>query len=169
MRSKSNPVNIIKPGQGQTSVWDYPRPPSVEAVTEVVRVLWLGRTVAETYGAVRLLETASPPTYYVPPSDVDPSLLVPGDRRTFCEWKGTAQYFDLRLGDQVSPEAAWSYPDPLQPYRALREYLSFYPGRVTACYVGSTRVKPQPGAYYGGWVTPDLVGPFKGEPGTEGW
>lgn len=110
MRRK--PLNIVRPAKGQESVWDYPRPPRAEAVSDPIRVELGGRTIAESSSAVRILETASPPTYYLPPRDVDSSVLEPSEYRSFCEWKGTAHYFTLRVGDQVSRDAAWCYPDP---------------------------------------------------------
>jgi len=128
-----------------------------------------GAVVAETRRAIRVLETAGAPVWYLPPDDVRMELLVPIDRRSICEWKGLATYFDLRVGDRVAPAAAWSYPRPSAGYEAIRDHIAFYAGRVDAASVDGEPVIPQPGGFYGGWVTPDVVGPFKGEPGTEGW
>ncbi len=156
-------------GPGQESVWDYPRPPRLEPVALPVRVEFAGRVVAESANALRVLETASPPTVYVPPADVDRSCLVRSSGSSLCEWKGVAAYFSVRVDGREARDAAWAYPDPLPPFEALRDHVSFYPGRVDACFLGDERVRPQPGPFYGGWVTSNLVGPFKGEPGTEGW
>jgi uncharacterized protein (DUF427 family) len=163
------PPDIVIPGPGQESVWDYPRPPRVEAVTARVRVEFGGTVLAESTRSLRVCETSSPPVYYIPPSDVDLSSLLPSERSSFCEWKGVAHYWSVASGARVAKDAGWSYPDPDPGYEAIRDYLSFYPRRMDACYVGEHRVTPQPGFYYGGWVTPNLVGPFKGSPGSEAW
>jgi uncharacterized protein (DUF427 family) len=159
----------IEPDPGQESVWDYPRPPRIEDTSEHVRVIFGGETIAETRRAKRVLETSGPPTYYIPPDDVRREFLVPTSRTTVCEWKGQAAYFTLRRGDALASEAAWSYPDPKPAFEAIKDYLAFYPGRVEACYVDEERVRPQAGTYYGGWITSRIVGPFKGEPGSELW
>jgi uncharacterized protein (DUF427 family) len=166
--SQSTP-KPIRPGPGQESVWDYPRPPRVEPSRRRVRVEMGGTVVAESSRAMRVLETAGAPVWYLPPDDVRTDLLVPAEGRTFCEWKGAATYFDLRVGDRVAHRAAWSYPDPSPGYEAIRGHVAFYAGRVGAAFVDGERVTPQPGGFYGGWITSDVVGPFKGEPGTEGW
>jgi uncharacterized protein (DUF427 family) len=166
---RERPAVIEPVGPGQESVWDYPRPPRVEPVRLVVRVEFGGRVIAESHRAVRVCETSSPPAYYVPPADVDLSCLLPSSRTSFCEWKGVAGYWTVRRGERVAKDAAWSYPNPDPGYEQIRDYLSFYPRRMDACYVGADRVTPQPGFYYGGWVTPNLVGPFKGVPGSEKW
>ena len=124
-----------------------------------------GRRIAATLAALRVCETAAPPTVYLPPADVDVDRLVPVPGRSLCEWKGAAVYYALAAGGQP---IAWVYPEPRVDFARLRNYLSFYPGRVE-CYVGGVSVKPQPGHFYGGWITPGLVGPFKGEPGSEDW
>lgn len=160
---------VVTPGPGQTSVWDYPRPPRVEAVPQRVRVEFGGRVIADSHAALRVCETASPPTYYVPLADVDAECLVRSQRGSFCEWKGAAHYFSLEVDGRRSPDAAWGYASPSAGFEALRDHVAFYASRVDACWVGDDRVTPQPGRFYGGWITPDLVGPFKGEPGTEGW
>lgn len=158
----------IQPGPGQESVWDYPRPPGIAPSSRHVRVELAGTVIADTRRAMRILETAGAPVWYVPPEEVRMDLLVPSDRHTICEWKGMASYFDLRLDDRVSPAVAWSYPRPSPGYESIRDHVAFYATRVEA-YVDGERVTPQPGGFYGGWVTSDVVGPFKGEPGTEGW
>jgi uncharacterized protein (DUF427 family) len=126
--------------------------------------------IAESDRAVRVLETASPPTIYVPAADVRTDLLTPSDaRRTVCEWKGRARYFDLELGGERAAAVAWHYPEPRDAFAELRDHIAFYAGRVDACWLGDELVRPQGGSFYGGWVTHEIEGPYKGEPGTEGW
>jgi uncharacterized protein (DUF427 family) len=151
------------------SVWSYPRPPRIEASRRRVRVVFDGVTVADSGRALRVLETSHPPVYYVPPQDVLRDLLQPSRRHTVCEFKGTADYFTLVGPREVSENAAWSYAHPAPGYESLAGYLAFYPGRVDACYLDDELVVAQPGDFYGGWVTSDIVGPFKGGPGTRGW
>lgn len=151
------------PGEGQESVWDYPRPPRVEPDHRRVVVKAGGATLADTTAAVRILETASPPTFYLSPEDVAAELLTEADGRSRCEWKGEAVYWSARPpGGPVVERAGWSYPDPFSDYAGIRNHLSFFPARV-ACFVDGERVRPQPGGFYGGWVTDEIVGPFKGE------
>jgi len=160
----------IEPGPGQESVWDYPRPPRIEPSGRHLRVELAGETIAESDSALRVCETAGPPVLYVPPSDVQMQLLVPvPEHSTFCEWKGNASYFDIVVGNTTASRAAWSYEDPTPSFESLRGYIAFYPGRVDAAYLGDERVRPQPGEFYGGWITNDIVGPFKGEPGSGHW
>lgn len=166
---RRRPSDIDTPGPGQESVWDYPRPPRLESVPRPLTVVAAGVTIAETGVGKRVCETASPPTYYFPPEDVRTDLLEPSSRRTFCEWKGTAVYWTLRIAGTVVVDAAWSYLEPTAPFADLRGWFAFYPARMDACRVGDWPVTPQPGRFYGGWVTPNLTGPFKGEPGTEFW
>ncbi|NIP78860.1 MAG: DUF427 domain-containing protein, partial [Gemmatimonadetes bacterium] len=125
--------------------------------------------IARTTRGARIVETAGAPVYYFPPEDVRTDLLRPSGRRTHCEWKGWAEYWSLEGRGGVVRDAAWSYPDPAPGYERVRDWLAFYAGKVDRCRVGDVPVRPQPGGFYGGWVTPDLVGPIKGEPGTEGW
>ena len=157
------------PGPGQESVWDYPRPAIAEPTGAVLRVAFAGRVIAETSNGVRTLETSHPPTYYFPQDDVDTSVLVPAARRSLCEWKGQARYFDVVVGDRVAREACWSYPSPTRSFRLLAGHFAFYPGLMETCHVDGERVTPQPGGFYGGWVTAHVVGPFKGGPGSMGW
>ena len=157
------------PGPDQESVWDYPRPPRVDPVPERIRVMIGGRTVADSARALRVLETAGAPVYYLPPGDVAMDSLIPVDKRTFCEWKGFAGYFDYVDGDGRIEQVAWSYPDPKPGYEAIRDHVAFYAGRVDEAWVGDERATPQPGRYYGGWITSRVVGPFKGEPGSGEW
>jgi uncharacterized protein (DUF427 family) len=166
---RPGPAEIEVPGPGQESVWDYPRPPRVERVERHVRVEFGGTLVAETAWAYRVLETASPPTYYLPPDSVRLAYLEPSSRTTMCEWKGQSRYWTVRVGERVARNAAWSYPQPWPGYEEIRGCIAFYAGRMGVCTVDGHRVVPQPGEFYGGWITPEIVGPFKGEPGTEGW
>jgi uncharacterized protein (DUF427 family) len=165
----ARPHDIVTPGPGQESVWDYPRPPRLERETRTVRVEFGGHTLAHTNAAQRICETASPPTYYIPPADVDQELLVAIDRSSVCEWKGEARYWDVVAGDARAAAAAWAYPRPFRPYGAIAGWFAFMPAAMQACYVGEHKVIPQPGGFYGGWITPELTGPFKGAPGTGHW
>jgi len=135
-----------------------------------VRIEHAGVLIADSRRALRVLETAGAPVWYLPPDDVRRELLRPApDRRTVCEWKGLATYFDLVVGQRISRQAAWSYPKPYPGYEAITGYLAFYAARVDSATVDGEPVRPQPGGYYGGWITDDVIGPSKGEPGTEGW
>jgi uncharacterized protein (DUF427 family) len=125
--------------------------------------------IAESQGTYRVLETSHPPVYYIPPKDVRMELLMPKKGNSFCEWKGQARYYDLNTGGQIIEDVAWSYPDPTQAFREIKDYLAFYAFKVDACYVDDERVTPQPGKFYGGWITKDVVGPFKGERNTMLW
>jgi uncharacterized protein (DUF427 family) len=162
-------VKRIEPGPGQESVWDYPRPPRVEESTRHIQVVFNGEVVAETRRARRVLETSHPPVYYIPPEDVRSEYLIPAQGQSFCEWKGAARYCDVRVGEKTAERAAWSYPTPTPSFASIADHLAFYPGKMDACYVDGQRVTPQPGDFYGGWITSEIVGPFKGEPGTRGW
>ena len=158
-----------EPGEGQESVWDYPRPPIAVDDTRSVVVRLSGTVLADTTAAVRILETASPPTFYIPPSDVRMDLLRPAHGVTRCEWKGVGEYWSVRTQEEERVEqAAWSYGDPFPEFERIRDYVSFYPGRVE-CYVDGERVRPQGGGFYGGWITSEVVGPFKGDLGAGAW
>ncbi|MCU0226535.1 MAG: DUF427 domain-containing protein [Bryobacterales bacterium] len=159
----------IVPGPEQESVWDYPRPPRLEAAPLRVRVAFHGVVIADSLNALRLLETSHPPSIYIPPADVRLDLLHPSPASSFCEWKGQASYMHLEVAGKRSVNAAWTYPHPSPKYAALAGYLAFYPSRVDACYLGDEQVQAQPGDFYGGWITAAIVGPFKGDPGTWGW
>jgi uncharacterized protein (DUF427 family) len=159
----------IEPGPGQESAWDYPRPPKLEPVGERIRVVFNDTTIAETDRAVRILETSHPPTYYIPPEDIQSGVLVPSNQRSFCEWKGQARDFDVVVGPKRAAQAAWSYPEPAAAYAELRDFVAFYAHLMDACFVGEERVQAQPGDFYGGWITSRVAGPFKGAPGTWSW
>ena len=147
------------------SVWDYPRPPAVERSGRRARVEHGGALIADSERALRVLETSQAPAFYFPPEDVRMDLLEPHARQTVCEWKGAARYWSLA----GSPAAAWSYPKPRPGYEELRDHVAFYPQAVEACFVGDERVEPSAGDFYGGWITSEVSGPFKGGPGTAGW
>jgi len=163
------PADRAVPRPDQESVWDYPRPPRVEPVPERVRVVAGGITVADTKRALRVLETAGPPVYYMPPADVRTDLIRPTEHTSVCEWKGRARYHTLVLAGREIANAAWSYPEPSPGYAAIRDHLAFYAWAVDEAWVGDERATPQPGRFYGGWITSRIVGPFKGGPGTFGW
>lgn len=156
------------PGPGQESVWDYPRPPRIEPDAREVVVRSGEVEIARTRKALRLLETASPPTFYLPRADVRADALVAASGTSYCEWKGEARYLTVVAGGRRFDAAAWFYPQPAPTYAALRDHVAFYPHEL-ACWVDGVRVVPQPGRFYAGWITPEVVGPFKGEPGSAGW
>lgn len=159
----------IEPSPGQESVWDYPRPPRLENCDKHIRVIADGVTIADSRNTKRVLETSHPPTYYIPPEDVLDGWLVASTQRSSCEWKGTARYFSIKMGELVIPDAAWCYPNPIPPFFPIRNHLAFYAELVEACFVGDEQVIPQPGNFYGGWITSGIVGPFKGDAGTNHW
>jgi uncharacterized protein (DUF427 family) len=151
------------------NVQDYPRPPAVEPVRHRLSVVFNGVEIAATDRGWRVLETHHAPTYYFPPDDIRPGVLRPSAGRTICEWKGVAQYMDVAAEPKQELRAAWTYANPTERFAAIARHVAFYPGQMDACFVGESRVDPQPGAFYGGWVTPNLDGSVKGGPGTEGW
>jgi uncharacterized protein (DUF427 family) len=159
----------IEPGPGQESVWDYPRPPRVERVQKHIEVFFNGIKIVSSDSAYRVLETSHPPVYYIPRADIRMEYLGPAEGTSLCEWKGRAAYFTVRAGDQSAERSAWSYPDPTPEFEIIKDHIAFYAGPMDRCTVDGERVIPQPGEFYGGWITKDIVGPFKGEPGTMGW
>jgi len=163
------PSSRIVPGPGQESVWDYPRPPRLEPCGRHLLVVFRGEVVAETRTGFRVLETSHPPVYYFPPADVRTAFLRPSRRGSYCEWKGQATYFAVEVGGVALPDVAWSYPVPTAAFAAIAGHVAFYAGPVDGCFVDGERVTPQPGGFYGGWITSDVVGPFKGGPGSAGW
>ncbi|MFN3774903.1 DUF427 domain-containing protein [Sphingomonas parapaucimobilis] len=163
-KPQSDPV-----GPGQESVWTYPRPAIAEPSPRHVRIAHRGIVIADTRAAVRTLETSHPPSWYLPPADIDQGVLRRSDRRSFCEWKGEAIYWHVTLGETVLRDVAWSYPNPMPGFAILRDHLAFYAGPFDHCTVDGEQVRPQPGGFYGGWITADLAGPFKGVPGSMGW
>lgn len=159
----------MQPWHGQESVWDYPRPPSLEQSRRHIVVNLGGRVVAESTAAWRVCETSHPPVYYLPREDIAEGVLIPGRGSSYCEFKGPATYWSLRVGDRLAPEAGWSYEIPSAAYADLAGAVAFYPGRVDEITLNGEPVRPQAGGFYGGWITDEVVGPFKGEPGTSGW
>lgn len=153
----------------QRRVGDFPRPPAIEAVDVPVRIVLGGETVALTEKSWRILETTHPPTYYLPPEAFAAGAITPRARTSFCEWKGWAQYFSISGGGRTEVDAGWGYPNPTAAYAAIKNHVAVYAGRMDACFVGDERVTPQPGGFYGGWITAAFLGPFKGAPGTEFW
>jgi uncharacterized protein (DUF427 family) len=151
------------------SVWDYPRPPRLEPVAKTLRVEFGGETVAESRRGYRVLETSHPPVYYIPRQDIRMEYLVAAPGRSLCEWKGAATYWSLSVNGLRSEQAAWTYERPTPAFEPIRGYLAFYASRVDACFVDGEKVVPQPGGFYGGWITSEIEGPFKGAPGTAGW
>jgi uncharacterized protein (DUF427 family) len=156
-------VQRIMPGPGQESVWDYPRPPKVDRTSKKVQVIYDGILIAETIHAIRVLETSHPPVYYIPRQDVRMEYLNSTPKTSTCEWKGMAVYYDVKGKNKENKNAAWSYPKPSAGYEAIRDYIAFYPKFMDACYVNGELVRPEPGEYYGGWVTHEIVGPFAAE------
>ena len=164
---QERPPFAEEPEPGQRSVWDFPRPPALVEFPKKVEVKWKDALLASSTKALELQETASPPTVYLPPEDVllEHFVKVP-QRQSLCEWKGSAEYW--ALADEPDKPVAWVYPRPFSEYARLQGYFAFYPQYVD-CFVDGERVRPQPGSFYAGWITDDLVGPFKGEPGSGHW
>jgi uncharacterized protein (DUF427 family) len=156
-------------GPGQESVWDYPRPSIAQAIDAHLVVVLAGETIAETRRGVRTIETSHPPTYYFPREDIAADVLRKATGSSFCEWKGAAIYFDVVVGDQVRTRAAWAYPQPTAPFEVIRDHVALYAAAMDACFVDGEQVQPQPGGFYGGWITSKVTGPFKGVPGSLGW
>lgn len=153
----------------QESVWDYPRPPRVEATPKHIQIVFNGVVIADTHNAKRVLETSHPPVYYIPQADIKMEHVVRVPGSSVCEYKGQAGYFAVVVDGKRADKVAWSYPEPTPAFATIRDHLAFYAGPMDACYVDDERVQPQPGGFYGGWITADVAGPFKGGPGTMGW
>lgn len=158
-----------RPGPGQESVWDYPRPPRLEPSAALIEVVLGGAVVARTTRSFRVLETSHPPTFYLPADAFEDGALRPAPGSSVCEWKGRAAYLDVLGGDRVADRAAWTYPDPTPGFAPLAGYVALYPGAMDRCTVDGEVVRPQPGGFYGGWITSAVVGPFKGVPGSQFW
>lgn len=165
---EQRPAFAEAPGPGQESVWDYPRPPALVADDRLVRVELGGEVIAESRRTLRVLETSHPPTFYIPREDVRMACFTEVGVGSRCEWKGEATYWDVRAGGQEVRRGAWSYERPFGEFEPVAGHLCFYASRFD-CFVDGHRVEPQPGGFYGGWITPELVGPFKGGPGSGGW
>jgi uncharacterized protein (DUF427 family) len=159
----------IEPKKGQESVWDYPRPPRMEDCLSTIRIIFSNEIIAETKSAKRILETSHPPVYYIPPEDIKMEYLIPASGKSWCEWKGVARYYSIKARDEAVEKAAWYYPEPTMPFISLKNYVAFYAGPMDACFVNGEKVAPQPGGFYGGWITKNIVGPFKGDLGTMFW
>jgi uncharacterized protein (DUF427 family) len=158
-----------KPGPDQESVWDYPRPPRLERFEGRITIELGGEVIASTQGAWRVLETSHPPTYYLPRTAFVEGVLRDAPGSSWCEWKGQARYFDLVTADRAAPKAAWTYPDPTPGFEPIANAVAVMAGQVDRCTVDGETVIPQPGGFYGGWITSAVVGPFKGGPGSAGW
>ncbi len=156
-------------GPGQESVWAYPRPAVAEACSAHIVIIHRGVTIADTRASVRTLETSHPPSYYIPPADIRAGVLRPAAGESFCEWKGVGSYWDVVVGDQVLSRVGWSYPAPTPGFAILRDHIAFYAAPFDRCLVNGEQVIPQPGRFYGGWITSAVAGPFKGVPGSYGW
>jgi len=163
------PPKPIKPKKGQESVWDYPRPPKLELTNKSIEVFFNDQCILRTNRAYRVLETSHPPGYYIPFEDIAENVLIPSERTTYCEWKGEGSYYHVKVGNKIAHDAAWYYSNPTPAFEPIREYVAFYAQKMDKCLVDGEEVAPQPGAFYGGWITNDIVGPFKGIEGSWGW
>lgn len=159
----------IEPGPNQESVWDYPRPPALASTDRRIRVVFNDTTIVDTTSAYRVLETSHPPVYYVPPEAITDGVLQDAGRTSHCEYKGRAHYYDVVVDERRASQAAWAYPSPTPRFEAIAGYVAFYAHKMDACYIDDEQVDAQEGSFYGGWVTSNVVGPFKGGPGTIGW
>jgi len=164
-----NVIKKIKPKNGQESAWDYPRPPRLEKFNKEIKIVFNGEIIVHTNNSFRVLETSHPPVYYIPPKDIKMKFLSPGNGASHCEWKGKANYYDVKVEEKEVIKAGWYYPEPTDEFEAIKNYVAFYAGKMDDCFIDGERVIPQPGGFYGGWITKNIVGPFKGEPGTFGW
>ncbi|WP_108804242.1 DUF427 domain-containing protein [Aquimarina sp. Aq107] len=166
-KGAERPSFAIEPKENQRSVWDFPRPPIIEKVSKPVIVNHKNTRIVDSSNALAVLETASPPTYYIPKNDIDMNTLVAmPNKSSMCEWKGNAVYWTLK--EVINIPVAWSYPNPFLEFEALKDHIAFYPQHLD-CYVDGEQVRAQASQFYAGWITSDLVGPFKGEPGTGHW
>ena len=165
----ARPSFAIVPGEGQESVWDYPRPPRLEPVDERIIARFGGITIADTRAAYRVLETSHPPVYYLPPGDIAADVILPVPGTSFCEFKGVASYVTLVAGGRRADRAGWRYQNPTGSFAPIAGFIAFYASMLDEARVGSEQVMPQEGDFYGGWITSRIVGPFKGAPGTLGW
>jgi uncharacterized protein (DUF427 family) len=162
-------IKRIPPGPGQESVWDYPRPPRLEDFPGEIKVVFGGFTIARSLSSKRVMETSHPPVYYIPPEDIVMEYLELNNYASWCEWKGKACYYNIVMGDTKAERAAWFYPNPVAAFKDMTDYVAFYAELMEGCFVNGEKVKPQPGNFYGGWITSNIVGPFKGIPGSWHW
>jgi uncharacterized protein (DUF427 family) len=159
----------IEPKKGQESVWDYPRPPRLETTIKEVKIVFNKIIIAQSTNVKRVLETSHPPVYYIPQKDILMEYIINVGGGSFCEWKGAAIYYSVIVNDKKAEKCAWSYPRPTKNFELIKDHLAFYAAPMDACFVAEELVIPQPGNFYGGWITSDIVGPFKGEQGSWGW
>lgn len=162
-------VNRIAPKKGQESVWDYPRPPKLETFNGSIKIIFNSEIIYENNTAFRILETSHPPTYYLPVEQFKSGVLIPIPGSSYCEFKGKANYYDIKVNDKTAHKAAWYYPKPNPVYAPIANFVSVYAHMMDACYVNDELVQAQEGDFYGGWITSNIVGPFKGGAGTWGW
>ncbi len=158
-----------KPAAGQESVWDYPRPPRLERTPKRIQIFFNGVQIVDSHSAWRVLETSHPPVYYIPPADIQMQFIRQVSGSSVCEWKGQASYYSLDVLGVQAERCAWAYLRPTPGFAPIAGYLAFYASPMDACLVEGEKVIPQPGGFYGGWITQDITGPFKGEPGTMFW
>lgn len=156
-------------GTGQESVWDYPRPAICERANRHIQIIHRGVTLADSRNALRTLETSHPPTYYIPPADIAMDHIAANPHRSLCEWKGQARYHDVVIGEERLEGIAWSYADPTPAFAPIRDHLAFYAAPFDQCLIDGEQVTPQPGGFYGGWISQYEAGPFKGIPGSRFW
>lgn len=168
MNELERPIPIT-PSDGQESVWDYQRPPRLEQTRHKITIEFNGEKIVDSRQQWRVLETGHPPVYYFPPEDVMLDFLAPEYQTTVCEWKGVARYYGLDVAGKIAEGAVWCYPEPSPAFESIAHHIAFYPGRVDRCLLDGEIVRPQPGHFYGGWVTNAIVGPFKGDPGSHFW
>lgn len=159
----------IQPQPGQESVWDYPRPPRLESSSQHIQIIFNQITLVDSHHTYRVLETSHPPVYYIPPEDIQMQYLHQTNRQSYCEWKGIANYYTIEIGDRQEIDVAWFYPNPTEQFSEIKNTIAFYPSRMDACFVDGEQVQPQPGDFYGGWITKNIVGPFKGTVDSWGW
>lgn len=163
------PIQRQDPLPGQESVWDYPRPPRLEATPKRIRAMFNGVTLLDTTRAYRVLETSHPPVYYIPQADIQMQYVSRTPRQTFCEFKGAASYWTVSVNGKTAENCGWSYESPAKGFEPITGYIAVYASKMDACYVDDEQVQAQAGDFYGGWITKDIVGPFKGGAGTWGW
>lgn len=159
----------IPPKDGQESVWDYPRPPALQKTRHSLQIYFGNSKICESSDIWRVLETSHPPVYYINPNDFKKGVLIPTSGSSYCEWKGTARYYNIGFDHHLAKNAAWYYPDPNPNFLPIRHYVAVYAHKMERCVLDGEVVKPQPGNFYGGWITSKVLGPFKGEPGTMFW
>jgi len=159
----------IKPKVGQESVWDYPRPPILEPFSGHIRIIFNKIAILDTNEIFRVLETSHPPTYYLPITNFKQNVLQPTEGSSMCEYKGRAKYYNIVADGKTASKAAWQYPDAKGAFEPIRQFVAVYAHLMDACFVNDEKVDAQEGSFYGGWITSNIVGPFKGAPGTWGW